>query len=80
MTNRDRNKREMGLITAYLRELPVIADTCLLAGVDRAYTPRRLIHAIAAFTVSTSCFIVKGFGRNWKPSPSGRFLRKASSA
>ena len=37
-------------------------------------------HAIAAFTVSTSCFMVKGFGRKWKLSPSGRFLRKASSA
>ncbi len=36
--------------------------------------------AIVFFTVSTSCFRLKGFGRKLKVSPSGRFLRKASSA
>ena len=39
-----------------------------------------VITAIAAFTVSTSCFMVKGLGRKWRLSPSGRFFLKASSA
>ena len=46
--------------------------------------PRHVAHrpqpATVRFTVSTSCFRLKGLGRKLKASPSGRFLRNASSA
>ncbi|GLS53810.1 hypothetical protein GCM10007886_19930 [Methylobacterium gregans] len=46
----------------------------------REARPCRRYPVIVFFTVSTSCFRLKGFGRKLKASPSGRFLRKASSA
>ena len=42
--------------------------------------PRSAPSPIVSFTACTSCFRLKGFGRNEKVSPSGRFFLKASSA
>jgi len=41
---------------------------------------RRQSAAMVFFTVSTSCLRLKGLGKKLKASPSGRFLRNASSA
>ncbi len=53
------------------------------SGRRRERLPRRLATSYrpsVSLTATASCFSENGFGRKWNFSPSGRFLRKASSA
>ena len=64
-----------------LRVWSVLGRFAAVALPDRAAKDRiGQSSAIVFFTVSTSCFKLKGLGMKPKSSPSGRFRAKASSA